>query len=72
MFQDNLREIIGGVFTTILTGALAYFFNFFHTEVPKIKEEIKILENRFESHHKYMERIDYRTQKLYEVLVSGK
>lgn len=65
----TMRGITTAIFTTVLTGLVLFFFDFHYSQFPKANQDIKVLESKLEAQNKYLERIDARTEKIFEVLI---
>jgi cell division protein FtsB len=65
----TMRGIATGILTTILASLVLFFFDFHYNQYPKSNQDIKVLESKLEAQNKYLERIDARTEKIFEVLI---
>lgn len=58
-----------GILTTIFSGLIIFLFQFFAQTFPNTQARIQMLEQKSRTHDKTLERIDSRTQKIYEILI---
>lgn len=64
-----MRSMAASILTTMLAGLILFFFDFHNNQWPNIKGQVKVLESKVFSQKEYLQRIDARTQKIYEILL---
>lgn len=57
------------ILTTMLAGLILFFFDFHNQRFPKVEARLDVLESQVNDNQRYLERIDSKTQKIYEILL---
>lgn len=68
----TFQTITVGILTAILTGLIIFLIKFFAQTFPDVDARIRLLEQKSKSHDNTLEKIDDRTQKIYEILIERK
>lgn len=67
-----IHKIGVAILTTILSGLSLTIYNIFTQSIPTMEKRIEVLDLKVKTQDKYLERIDNRTEKIYEILIQGK
>jgi hypothetical protein len=64
-----MRSMAASILTTMLAGLVLFFFDHYYREWPRLRSQVKVLESKSINQKEYLQRIDQRTQKIYEILI---
>lgn len=64
-----MKSIATAILTTMLTGLVVFFFDFHYSQFPKSRQDLKVLESKLEDQNETLNKIETRTQRIYEILL---
>jgi|DEB0MinimDraft_3_1074331.scaffolds.fasta_scaffold304055_2 hypothetical protein len=67
-----MKSMAVSILTTMLAGLVLFFFDFHNNQWPSVKTRIQVLESKVLGQKEYLQRIDAKTQKIYEILIEQK
>ncbi len=64
-----MRSMAASILTTMLAGLIFFFFDFHYREWPEYKSKVQVLNSELDNTKQILQRVDNRTQKIYEILL---
>ena len=64
-----LKNLALAILTTITTGLCMTIYGIFTEKIPAIERKVEVLRSENTQQERYLQRIDERTQKIYEILL---
>lgn len=73
MTKNTLNKTVAsGILTTMVGGLILFLFNFFAQTFPRTQGEVKLLHSRIDQQGKFLERIDGKTDRILDYLMTKK